>query len=153
MRLLVTSDTHGRAEALRLAIEQQPDARDVIFLGDGVRDCEEVMPAFPDRRFYMVRGNNDWSCPLIGEERFGGVVTVFFHGHVQRVKYGLLQAVYTARERGAKLLLFGHTHEPLSAYDDGLHILNPGSLGYGGTYGIVDITPGGIFTDIREVRR
>ncbi len=46
------------------------------------------------------------------------------------------------------ILLFGHTHVPYTAYDDGMYIMNPGSIGYTGTYGIVDITPSGIMTNI-----
>ena len=58
---------------------------------------------------------------------------------------GLYRLVCAARERQADILLFGHTHQPLIDYDDGLHILNPGSLhGSGGTYGTVDITPAGV---------
>lgn len=52
------------------------------------------------------------------------------------------------RERQADLLLFGHTHQPLTDYEDGLYLMNPGSLGYGGTYGYVDITPAGIVTNL-----
>ena len=38
VRILVVSDVHGHAGALAQAIEEQPTARTVIFLGDGLRD-------------------------------------------------------------------------------------------------------------------
>ena len=54
-----------------------------------------------------------------------------------------------ARERKADILLFGHTHNALQEYDEGLYILNPGTLhGSEGTFGIVDITPAGIVTNV-----
>ena len=39
MRVLVVSDVHGRTGRLYEAIEQQPTANTVIFLGDGLRDA------------------------------------------------------------------------------------------------------------------
>ena len=48
-----------------------------------------------------------------------------------------------ARAVGAKLLVFGHTHRQWEHYDDGLHILNPGSLGFRREYGVADIHPNG----------
>ena len=47
------------------------------------------------------------------------------------------------------ILLHGHTHIPETVYRDGLYIMNPGSLrGSYGSYGIIDITPQGIVTNI-----
>ena len=155
MRLLVISDTHGRSDLFFRAIESEPEARDVIFLGDGLRECEEAQDRYPDRRFHMVRGNCDWyagNAPALGDEMFGGKCVVFMHGHIQNVKFGPEVAIETARDRGADLLLYGHTHTACTDYEDGLYILNPGSLGYEQQYGIADITAGGIFTDVRRLR-
>ena len=50
---------------------------------------------------------------------------------------------------GAQVALYGHTHNALEDYDDGLYLLNPGSLNsWEATYGTVDITPQGIVTNI-----
>lgn len=153
MRILVVSDTHGDEQALWRAVEDQPSARVVIYLGDGAREAEAVAARYPDRQFYRVRGNGDWAAgaalPVAGEEKLGGKRLFFTHGHVYDVKNGLYRVVCAARERRADILLFGHTHLPLTVYDDGLYILNPGSLSYGrGTYGTVDITPAGIVLNV-----
>lgn len=58
-----------------------------------------------------------------------------------------------SRERQADILLFGHTHQPLTDYDDGLYILNPGSLRGRGTYGLLDVTPTGVLLNVVENRR
>ena len=86
--------------------------------------------------------------PLAGCHAVQGARIFYTHGHLYSVKTelgGLLQA---ARELDANVVLFGHTHQPLCTYREGVHLLNPGSLGYPGeqgrTYGIVDITPQGI---------
>ncbi len=152
MRILVISDTHGNETALFRVVEAQPTARVVIHLGDGVEEAEAAAAAFPDREFHLIRGNNDWyagrSYPLSEELLLGGRRLFCTHGHHYRVKMGLYDAVCAARERQADLLLFGHTHQPLTDYEDGLYLMNPGSLGYGGTYGYVDITPAGIVTNL-----
>jgi len=45
MRILVVSDVHGRDNLFREAIESQPAARTVIFLGDGIRGAEDMEQA------------------------------------------------------------------------------------------------------------
>ena len=157
MRILVASDTHGRCDALRRALEQQPQARHIVFLGDCLRDAQAVSPDFDDRQWHLVRGNNDWwsgqdSAPDADLLCVNGCRLFLTHGHLYRVKWGLEDAMQAARERQAQVLLFGHTHVPLVDYQDGLHLLNPGSLGAGrGTYGVVDLTPAGIAAHIVEV--
>ena len=153
MRVLVVSDIHGRASRLHQAIEQQPTARHVIFLGDGLRQVEDVVDLHPDRVFYTVPGNCDFGAGGIPvrQETLGGKRFYFTHGHLHDVKYTLYRLDLAAREAGADIALFGHTHVPYREYADGLHLLNPGSLGYGGTYGYVDIEGGGIFTAIVEL--
>ena len=55
------------------------------------------------------------------------------------IDYILSQAISQV-EAGADILLFGHTHMPLTLYEDGLYIMNPGSChGYYASYGIIDI--------------
>ncbi len=154
MRILVVSDVHGRGHALAQAIEQQPAAGTVIFLGDGLRQAEDAAEQYPDRTFYMVPGNCDFGSSLlpVREECFGGQRFYFTHGHLHDVKYGLYRLEMAARQAEAQVVLFGHTHTPMEEYVDGLYMLNPGSLGYGGTYGYVDVTPGGIMTGIVSLR-
>ena len=66
------------------------------------------------------------------------------HGHLYDAKSGLYRITSAAREAGADILLFGHTHMPLTLYEDGLYIMNPGSChGYYASYGIIDITDKG----------
>ena len=154
MRILVVSDTHGDAYALRQAILAQPTAHTVIHLGDGVREAESLATKFSDRTFYIVRGNCDLATDHLPmrEERLGGRRVFFTHGHLYDVKYDLYRLVCAAREREAHLALFGHTHQPLSTYDDGLYLLNPGSLGHSGQYATVDIVPSGILPILQHLR-
>lgn len=155
VRILVVSDTHGNTGALCRAIEEQPTARTVIFLGDGLRDAEDAQARYLDRTVYTVPGNCDLACrdPKVREETLGGKRLFFTHGHIYDVKYGLYRLDLAARQYGADIALFGHTHQPYEEYADGLYLFNPGSLGYGGTYGYVDIVGGGIVTNVVTLRR
>lgn len=157
MRLLVVSDSHGDEGALLRALEAQPTARVVIHLGDGAREMAAVAEGCPERTVYGVRGNCDWTSDAAGlvyarDETVGGKRIFFTHGHLYGVKSDLLRVTCAARERGADILLYGHTHVPFTVYDDGLYILNPGSLA-GGAYGIVDITAAGIVPSLLRLRR
>lgn len=157
MRILVVSDTHGNEYALRQAVEEQPSARVVIHLGDGIREADEVSAAYPDKQFHIVRGNCDWgstgAVPETGLLPIAGHRLFYTHGHCYGVKMGIYRAVCAAREQKADILLFGHTHEAMTGYDEGLTILNPGSLSYGRpTYGFIDITDAGVVPQIVELR-
>ena len=51
------------------------------------------------------------------------------HGHTRNVKSSPIAAMYAAKECGAQVLLFGHTHRPLVDNDGTLLTLNPGAAG------------------------
>ena len=154
MRILVVSDTHRDRAALWQAIQSQPEADVVIHLGDGVEEAEEAKRSFPQKMFLIVRGNNDWASrlPPDGLASFGGKNIFYTHGYTYQVKYGVYTVIEEARSRKADILLYGHTHEAETSYQDGLYIMNPGSLcGSYGTYGTLDITPAGIVTNIVRI--
>lgn len=154
MRILVVSDTHRDAYSLREALIRQKSAEVVIHLGDGEAETEEMKYQFPEKMFLQVRGNCDWgSClPAVGEIVLEGKRIFYTHGYTYNVKYGLYEAISAARDRKADILLFGHTHHAMTDYDDGLYLMNPGTLsGSDGTYGIIDITKAGIVTNIVRI--
>ena len=65
------------------------------------------------------------------------------HGtHAELVQQDGLYRRFTAIREQADVLLCGHTHIPY--YDDfgSLQLLNPGSIGYGHTYGVITIQRG-----------
>jgi putative phosphoesterase len=154
LRILVVSDTHRDRAALRRAILAQPSAEVVIHLGDGAEEAEDMKVSFPEKMFCLVRGNCDWgsTLPPEGLVQLAGKRIFYTHGYTYHVKYGFYEAVSAARGNKADVLLFGHTHEPVTEYRDGLYLMNPGSLnGSCGTYGTLDITPAGIVTNIVRI--
>ena len=142
MTILVLSDSHGNVGNMIRAVEQvQPDR--VLHLGDCQRDLTALEGEFPALPMEGVPGNCDWgSCDQ--PERlleFEGVRVLMMHGHTRNVKSSPLAAQYAAREWGADVLLFGHTHRPLVDYDGTLYTMNPGAIGdfRRPTYGVVTI--------------
>ena len=154
MRVLVVSDVHGDMRGLCEAIESQPTARMVLFLGDGIRQAEDAADRYPDRDFYMVPGNCDFGSDAIPirQETFGGKRFYFTHGHRHDVKYTLYRLEMAAREAEADIVLYGHTHAQHEEYVDGLYFFNPGSLRYDRTYGYVDIVGGELITAVVKLR-
>ena len=151
MKILVFSDSHGHPDFMQEMIGRNRRADAVIFLGDGQRDIELMKSLFPGIAFYTVRGNCDFGsdAPVREIINLDGARIFYTHGHYYNVKSTLYSIVCAAREAEADLVLFGHTHQALSDYEDGLHILNPGSAsGYDASCAVVDILPQGILTNI-----
>ncbi len=150
----MVSDTHKDEYSLRKAILEQPKAEVVIHLGDGEDEAQSMKESFPEKMFLMVRGNCDWgsTLPAVGEITLAGKRIFYTHGYSYNVKYGLSEVISAARSHKADILLFGHTHQAICDFEDGLHIMNPGSLfGSNGTYGIIDITDAGIVTNLIKI--
>lgn len=146
MRILVISDSHGHKWNVLDAIEREPSAEIVYFLGDGCHDYEDAIEIYGNKKaFICVRGNCDMYCdyPANDIRSIEGAKIYATHGYVERVKYGTYDLEYAAREAGCNIALFGHTHEALSRYSNGIHLFNPGSIKHG-QYGVIDITDSGI---------
>ena len=130
---------------MKKAIESQPDAEAIIFLGDGHRDFEYCKQFIGDKRIYSVKGNNDFNCEyplrqIITENNENIYIT---HGHYEYVKSSLSGLLIRARENNCKIALYGHTHRQQTDYCDGIYTFCPGAL-YDDEYGVIDITDKGI---------
>lgn len=58
--MLIFSDTHFHIKRTVSAIQNHPEIKTILFLGDMAADAEELRKKFPDRDVYSVRGNNDF---------------------------------------------------------------------------------------------
>ncbi len=149
MRILVLSDIHGDTQSAINAVADQPEANIILFLGDGIGAIDKLMDMYPNKTYYCVAGNCDIGSiePTTRFIECNGKRILMTHGHEYFVKYGLGSAVNTARRNQCDILVYGHTHRPETHYDNGICILNPGSLSRSNshTYGIIDIVDNGIF--------
>lgn len=152
MKLLVLSDSHKNISTMSRAVGlEQPDC--IIHLGDHERDAVELSRLYPQLPMLQVCGNCDVGrCEEALVRQLEGVVFFMTHGHRQGVKYSLLRVELAAREAGANVLLFGHTHQPMCDWHNGLWIVNPGTCsGHGPvTYAVIDVEDGCVRPAIRK---
>jgi len=154
LRIVVFSDSHRNYRILHTIVNTHPTADWFVHLGDGLDELELLRQNHPDKAFRGVRGNNDWgsSLPVSDILWCDGKKVFLTHGHTLGVKLQLDALQLQARSVGAHIALFGHTHMPCQNYEDKLYLLNPGSVTLPATgrpsYGLVDITPAGIVTNV-----
>lgn len=153
MRILVVSDSHGDAYAIRQAISEQPSAKILFFLGDGERDIASVEGS-AGIFIHKVKGNCDFasSLPTYVVDEVNNVRVYATHGYVERVKYGTSLLRQYAADNKAAIALYGHTHVPDTTYSDGIWLVNPGSISMG-EYAVVDITEKGIMPVLMKLKR
>ena len=158
MKIICFSDSHGVSGFIKRALDIHPECEVVFFLGDGLEDIE---PFLRDTRraFITVRGNCDRTS-FVGSRAvlktesitLEGVKICATHGDLYGAKYGSDGLLLLAEREGYDVVLFGHTHAPFESFrrigERGVYLFNPGSIGlsYGNTptYGLIDITDGGI---------
>ena len=138
MEFLVVSDSHGNFNKFNDVIMSHSDINTIFFLGDGMREFDDIYDLYPQKTFYSVSGNCDlmslkpsWNTVITGQGKI-----LYTHGDAFGVKNGLSRLVEAAKKSGARLALFGHTHIPLNEEREGVYLFNPGSLGKSGSFGI-----------------
>ena len=157
MRIIVISDTHGAYNRLYKVVMNNFKADAFIHLGDCLDECMELLKNFPAlaERFYFVKGNCDYgsSVPTYKIIDIAPGHRIFAtHGHRYGVNYDTGTILSTAKVNNCDIVVFGHTHVRLCTYEDGIHIMNPGSAsrprdGKPASYGFIDITEAGIVTN------
>ena len=149
MKIIVISDTHGHIEELDnvLEIEGMPDL--LLHCGDICGDEERLRSRLvcPCR---MVGGNMDFSWQLPADALVDAEDRKIFltHGHRLGVNFDTLTLAEEALVCEADIALYGHTHVPDIHEEEGIIVMNPGSLcfprqsGRRKSYGVIRITPG-----------
>jgi putative phosphoesterase len=133
VRILAVSDSHHDISSLTPVLRRFASKVDLIaHLGDGV---EDVQWAARNARLILprvegVRGNGDpdpdlWPRRLIGNS---DRPVLLLHGHLEGVTEDLGRIILAAEAVGAKLVLFGHTHQAFQEEFRGILALNPGSI-------------------------
>ena len=138
MKILIVSDTHGRLGNVEMVLEKVKPIDMMIHCGDIERD-EEYLRMIAGCPVYMVSGNNDWGLALDRELmiQIGKYRVMVTHGHHYSVYYDLNALAQVAKDKGADVVMFGHTHVPAIERIDGITLVNPGSLTLPRQYGRV----------------
>ncbi|MBQ7740012.1 MAG: YfcE family phosphodiesterase [Eubacterium sp.] len=148
MRLVVTADSHRDSRDFFNVLDRHEKNADLfINLGDSEHELELLEMTRPDIKIECVAGNNDWhsNLPFYKMLTCSGKKVLITHGHTFHVKYGLGELKDFARREGADIVLFAHTHEAYTDYEDGIYYMNPGAICHA-SYGIVDIVGDGVIT-------
>ncbi|MDD7266966.1 MAG: metallophosphoesterase [Lachnospiraceae bacterium] len=128
-KYLVISDTHGRHRNLERVLAKVGKIDAVFHLGD-VEDGREYIQGLLSCPLYLVAGNNDFysEAPVRLVVAMEGHTFLLTHGHLEQVYYGIDRLCYAGQEANADVVMFGHTHYPAVLRENGLLLLNPGSL-------------------------
>ena len=130
-KIMVVSDTHKHHRNLARALEQAGTPDLLIHLGDaeGYEDYIADMAGCP---LEIVSGNNDFFSDLPREDVIDieGNKVLVTHGHYYGVSMAFDQLADAAKQRGCNAAFFGHIHVPVLEKEDGILLVNPGSLAF-----------------------
>lgn len=126
MQVLVMSDTHGDSQVIEKVRGFYPNAVATIHCGDS----ELAFSHAALEGLQKVRGNCDAESAFPNEAVFDVENVTFFvtHGHLFNVKSSILSLSYRAKEVGAQIACFGHSHMLGAEMIDDILFINPGSL-------------------------
>lgn len=130
MKALIFSDSHKNTACMEKIIGENKDIDLIIHAGDVVEDALFLEKYYKDINIVYVKGNNDYRFFDVPSERvfdFGGKRIFLTHGHSFGVKMNPLVLLPAAKERGANICIFGHTHSRFLKYAGGIYLFNPGS--------------------------
>lgn len=132
MRFAVLSDTHGDLSRMFAAADYiralKPDA--LIHLGDFCADAEAMAKELR-LELHAVAGNCDadrTTHPAADVLEAEGARILLCHGHTYDVGETPQRLIWAAQERECTAALFGHTHRQFLEKEDGVLLMNPGSL-------------------------
>ncbi len=122
--LVILSDTHGNFDAINKLLGIINESDYLVHLGDRKSDIT-VFSKEIRARCVSVMGNCDGGG---GEEIFEveNLKILACHGHEYGVKYSLTKLYYRAKEVGANVVLYGHTHINKIENYNGIVFINPG---------------------------
>ncbi|NLK12505.1 MAG: YfcE family phosphodiesterase [Candidatus Phytoplasma sp.] len=125
MKILVTSDIHGKTHLLKAVRDLHPDIDYHLDAGDSGLTVKEI----EQYNILSVKGNTDYFLNLPQERIISTEENTIYmtHGHTLDVKYGTAAILAEAKKNHANICIYGHTHQPMIVKDEIL-LLNPGSL-------------------------
>ncbi|WP_099352073.1 metallophosphoesterase [Fredinandcohnia onubensis] len=127
MKVLILSDSHGLTkELLDIKERHKNDVEFMLHLGDSELSSQsEEMSGFS-----VVRGNCDFDSNYPNDMivLLNGLKVYLTHGHLYNVKMSLMNLSYRAREVGASIVCFGHSHIAGAELIDDVLFINPGSF-------------------------
>ncbi len=127
MKLGIISDTHGEHSLIDKAMKNLKDVDLIIHAGDHYKDAKYIEKKY-NINVIGVAGNCDEEkidekLKVINGKRF-----FITHGHNHNVKTNISNLFYTGKEKDVDVIIFGHSHVPFYEVEEGIAIINPGSI-------------------------
>jgi uncharacterized protein len=151
-KILVLSDSHGSPSIIGTIVRQELPFDELLFCGDGIHDIESAdLP----KSFIInyVAGNIDRLHGKLADEtaliETSGIRIFASHGDLFSVKNTLSIITREGTNRGADLVVFGHTHNPFFSNKSRPALLNPGSV-KNGCYATIEIQKGKMKCVLKE---
>lgn len=157
MKIGIISDTHGEIEIAMEAIRQMGEVDLILHAGDTYSDLVKLSKE-TDVEMVGVRGNighpDEGPAELVLD--LNGFRIFLLHGHHYDVKHSLMRLYYRAKELEVDVVVYGHTHLAMSAYEDDVLFVNPGSIGfprgkYKNSYAILELEDKNLKAEILEI--
>ena len=127
-KIIIVSDSHGRNGNLWNVIEREKPIDMLIHCGD-FQDRESELIKHAECDVCLVAGNMDYDdFPSEKVVTLGSHKAFVVHGHKYRLYAGLEKLYYSALEKEADYVIFGHLHKPSIDTYGGVTFLNPGSI-------------------------
>lgn len=151
--IVAISDTHGNYSAIEKLLPIINENDYLFHLGDHDNDlkvfCRDIKS-----EILSVKGN----CDGGGEDKLiviDGVKILLTHGDRYGVKSSLYKILVKAKELGVQAVFYGHTHKAEIIFEDGIYLINPGSMTIFGnnSYCYTVIANGKITPTIVELRK
>lgn len=143
--IILCSDNHGDRASLEYIRSKHPDADLFVHLGDSEMSEDEM------KDFICVKGNHDYypngTIPDHKIIETAGHRIYLCHGHMDMLIYYHFDVMARyAKKQNCDIVFFGHMHICQDISEEGVRLLNPGSLAYsrnrsGKSYMIVSLTP------------
>ena len=126
-KIVLVSDNHGNQECLKELKEMYADYDLFVHCGDSEMEYEQMSG------YICVKGNNDFlyykNVPDNQVLHIQGHTIYVCHGHMDFLSYFHYEPMIDrAKARGADIIFFGHVHTYLDTTQNGVRLLNPGSI-------------------------
>lgn len=129
MKILIVSDSHGNFYNLETVVSREAPIAMLLHLGDLQADRQELeIRTGCDCR--VVAGN----CDAFSFDKLPDHLTIPIGKHVVHMEHGYWPPMREdriearAKEFGADIMMYGHTHRPELRKKGDILVLNPGSI-------------------------
>lgn len=127
IKITVISDTHGNLQAIDKMAQIILESDYVFHLGDHFDDMKNYTHVLGNK-LYRVHGNCDWGTQKdivvkLGEQRIFAT-----HGDLYSAKRGVDKLIEKAKKENCSIVFYGHTHSAEIKSQDGILLINPGTL-------------------------